>query len=236
MRSSNFEELSSRPLGRGVVKQNIRQRSRRTAAADSSKTSTSNISSCRTGRHARPQAHRRTQTHTLTQAHKTILNGTRTRIYTRRRPATVLFFHVTVTAKRRHAHSKTQLKNCFSVRRSSCEPCPLWQCSSPAARRSSLTSFWVPTARWAIWRTQQVVNLQSPLPGCVLLSPSGDCMAHSLTASATSLADGDVVTVLVMDLPRGLREPMWLGLRCSEAGRLRRHVERCRSGRQLKKR
>ena len=37
---------------------------------------------------------------------------------------------------------------------------------------------------------------------CVLLSPSGECVAHSLTASATSLADGDVITVLVMDLPR----------------------------------
>ena len=66
VRSSNFEELSSRALGRGVVKQNIRQRSPRTPA-DSSKTNTSNISSCRTGRHARPQAHRRTQTHALTQ-------------------------------------------------------------------------------------------------------------------------------------------------------------------------
>ena len=37
---------------------------------------------------------------------------------------------------------------------------------------------------------------------CVLLSPSGECMAHSLTSSATSLSDGDVVTVLVVDLPR----------------------------------
>ena len=37
---------------------------------------------------------------------------------------------------------------------------------------------------------------------CVLLSPSGECVAHSLTASATTLADGDVVTVLVLDLPR----------------------------------
>ena len=37
---------------------------------------------------------------------------------------------------------------------------------------------------------------------CVLLSPSGDCMAHSLTCSASNLADGDVITVLVMDLPR----------------------------------
>ena len=36
---------------------------------------------------------------------------------------------------------------------------------------------------------------------CVLLSPSGGCMVHSLTPSATNLADGDVVTVLVMDLP-----------------------------------
>ena len=45
-------------------------------------------------------------------------------------------------------------------------------------------------------------QLAVPSSQCVLLSPSGDCMAHSLTASATSLADGDVVTVLVMDLPR----------------------------------
>ena len=37
---------------------------------------------------------------------------------------------------------------------------------------------------------------------CVLLSPSGDCMAHSLTCSASNLADGDVITVLVMDVPR----------------------------------
>ena len=37
---------------------------------------------------------------------------------------------------------------------------------------------------------------------CVLLSPSGDCMAHSLTSSASNLADGDVITVLVMDVPR----------------------------------
>ena len=42
---------------------------------------------------------------------------------------------------------------------------------------------------------------------CVLLSPSGDCMAHSLTSSATTLADGDVVTVLVLDLPRVYAHP-----------------------------
>ena len=42
---------------------------------------------------------------------------------------------------------------------------------------------------------------------CVLLSPSGECMAHSLTASATALADGDVITVLVMDLPRVYAHP-----------------------------
>ena len=70
---------------------------------------------------------------------------------------------------------------------------------------------------------------------CVLLSPSGDCMAHSLTCLGHQsrrrrrrhrLGDGPST---------GLREPMWLGLRCNEAGRFRRHVERCRSGRQLKK-
>ena len=32
---------------------------------------------------------------------------------------------------------------------------------------------------------------------CVLLSPSGECVAHSLTASATNLGDSDVITVLV---------------------------------------
>ena len=32
-------------------------------------------------------------------------------------------------------------------------------------------------------------------------------MAHSLTASATALADGDVITVLVMDLPRVYAHP-----------------------------
>ena len=37
--------------------------------------------------------------------------------------------------------------------------------------------------------------------GCQL-APSGDCMAHFLTASATTLADGDVITVLVRDLSR----------------------------------
>ena len=58
---------------------------------------------------------------------------------------------------------------------------------------------------------------------CVLLSPSGDCVAHSMTALATNLADGDVVTVLV-------------GLRCSYKQRLRRHLGRCRSGRQLRRR
>ena len=42
---------------------------------------------------------------------------------------------------------------------------------------------------------------------CVLLSPSGDCLAHSSTSSATHLADGDVVTVLVMDLPRVYAHP-----------------------------
>ena len=42
---------------------------------------------------------------------------------------------------------------------------------------------------------------------CVLLSPSGDCMPHSLTASATNLSDGDVVTILVMDLPRVYAHP-----------------------------
>ena len=42
---------------------------------------------------------------------------------------------------------------------------------------------------------------------CVLLSPSGDCLTHSLTASATNLADGDVVTVLVMDFPRVYAHP-----------------------------
>ena len=42
---------------------------------------------------------------------------------------------------------------------------------------------------------------------CVLLSPSGECVAHSLTASATTLADGDVVTVLVLDLPRVYAHP-----------------------------
>ena len=41
---------------------------------------------------------------------------------------------------------------------------------------------------------------------CALLSPSGGCLAHS-TASATSLADGDVITVLVMDLPRVFAHP-----------------------------
>ena len=45
-------------------------------------------------------------------------------------------------------------------------------------------------------------QLAVPSSRCVLLSPSGDCMAHSLTASGTNLADGDVVTVLVLDLPR----------------------------------
>ena len=42
---------------------------------------------------------------------------------------------------------------------------------------------------------------------CLLLSPAGDCLTHSLTASATNLADGDVVTVLVMDFPRVYAHP-----------------------------
>ena len=42
---------------------------------------------------------------------------------------------------------------------------------------------------------------------CVLLSPSGDCVAHSLTFSATNLADGDVITVLLMDPPRVYANP-----------------------------
>ena len=50
-------------------------------------------------------------------------------------------------------------------------------------------------------------QLAVPSSRCVLLSSSGDCMAHSLTASATNLADGDVVTVLVMDLPRVYSNP-----------------------------
>ena len=42
---------------------------------------------------------------------------------------------------------------------------------------------------------------------CVLLSPSGECVAPSLTAPATNLSDGDVVIVLVMDLPRVYAHP-----------------------------
>ena len=42
---------------------------------------------------------------------------------------------------------------------------------------------------------------------CVLLSLSVDCLTHSLTPSATNLTDGDVVTVLVMDLPRVYAHP-----------------------------
>ena len=45
---------------------------------------------------------------------------------------------------------------------------------------------------------------------CVLLSPSGDCLAHSTTSSATHLADCDVVTVLVMVLPRVHAHPQGL--------------------------
>ena len=93
VRSSNFEELSSRPLGRGVVKQNTRQRSRRTPAADSSKTSTSNISSCRTGRHARPQAHRRTQTHALTQTQDYTRRHAHEEMHAQTYAATVPFTH-----------------------------------------------------------------------------------------------------------------------------------------------
>ena len=37
---------------------------------------------------------------------------------------------------------------------------------------------------------------------CVLLSPSGGCVAHSRTPSLEKLADGDVITVLVTSLPR----------------------------------
>ena len=47
---------------------------------------------------------------------------------------------------------------------------------------------------------------------CVLLSPSGDCMALSLTSSATNLADGDVITVVVLDLPRVHAHPKGLAL------------------------
>ena len=70
---------------------------------------------------------------------------------------------------------------------------------------------------------------------CVLLSPSGECVAHSLTASATSLADGDVITVLVMP-PTGIRVPKRLGLRRSEARRLCRHVGAVSFWRQLRRR
>ena len=52
-----------------------------------------------------------------------------------------------------------------------------------------------------MWGTQQLVNLQS-LPLGVFCCRLRDCMAHSLTSSASSLADGDVITVLVVDLPR----------------------------------
>ena len=37
---------------------------------------------------------------------------------------------------------------------------------------------------------------------CVLLSPAGDRMAHTQTPSDEQLADGDVITVLVMGVPR----------------------------------
>ena len=50
-------------------------------------------------------------------------------------------------------------------------------------------------------------QLAVPSSRCVLLSPSGDCMAHSLTSSVTTLADGDVITVLVLDLPRVYAHP-----------------------------
>ena len=44
---------------------------------------------------------------------------------------------------------------------------------------------------------------------CVLLSPSGECVAHSLTCLGhQNLADGDVITVLVMDLPRVYAHPV----------------------------
>ena len=50
-------------------------------------------------------------------------------------------------------------------------------------------------------------QLAVPSSRCVLLSPSGNCMAHSLTASATTLADGEVITVLVLDFPRVYANP-----------------------------
>ena len=50
-------------------------------------------------------------------------------------------------------------------------------------------------------------QLGVPSSRWVLLSPSGECVAHSLTASTTNLADGDVITVLVMDLPRVYANP-----------------------------
>ena len=53
-------------------------------------------------------------------------------------------------------------------------------------------------------------QLAVPSSRCVLLSPSGDGMAHFLTASATTLADGDVITVLVRDLPRVYAQRMGL--------------------------
>ena len=37
---------------------------------------------------------------------------------------------------------------------------------------------------------------------CVLLSPAGDRMAHTQTPSDEQLADGDVITVLVMGFPQ----------------------------------
>ena len=54
-------------------------------------------------------------------------------------------------------------------------------------------------------RTQQVVNLQSPHLG--VFAVAFGRLHGALTSSATTLADGDVITVLVLDLPRVYAHP-----------------------------
>ena len=143
VRSSNFEESSSRNSSRGETK-HVTMFTLDTHGLF--KQTTLPISYlCRIYRHTNTDKH--TQTHTNTQDH------------TRRHTQT--YADVTATAKSRHSHSNTQLKNCFSVRRICVNHAHFDGAALKRPGRSSLTLFWVPAARSAMWRTQQVVNLQS---------------------------------------------------------------------------
>ena len=82
----------------------------------------------------------------------------------------------------------------------SCKPCPLRLSSLQAATRSQLcVEAWGSLKELARATT---ASLQVTPSRCVLLSPAGDRLAHTQNLPETQLAEGDVVTVVVLDVPK----------------------------------